>query len=168
MAINQLDVLKHSLKTQNEQGKALIAVIERVESIERNVEDKYNEMAGMVTEVKNRVYIEYEDQKELQSIVAKKSQAIAKKKYGEGFEAEFRELVGYARRHIWKQLKDHFSVTRYTSIRHVDRDKAKEYVRGIELGQSFLMDYEQWRYQRAKKRERELDLLKNNERGDQK
>lgn len=44
-------------------------------------------------------------------------------------------------------------------IRHVDREQAKEYAKGIKFDDSFLMDYEQWKLERAKKRERELKQL---------
>src|SRR5690625_55717 len=104
MAINQLEIMKHSLKTQNEQGKALIAVIERVEQIENNVNEKYGEIKDIVTEVKNRVTIDHEDQQVLKSIVGKKSYDIAKKYYNNNsnYGAEIRELAGYAIRHHWK------------------------------------------------------------------
>lgn len=161
MSVNEMEAIKFNLKRQNDQAEALIQVIERVEQIESNVNEKYEKVNDIVEEVRNRVYIEHEDQKQLQSIVGKKAHEVAKRRYGNNreFGAEFRELVGYARRHVWKKLKNHFNVTRYTSIRHVDRDEAKQYAREITLDNSFLMEYEQWRLQRAKKREREQALL---------
>src|SRR5690625_1368123 len=163
MAIQEMQAIKFNLRRQNEQAEALIQVIERVEQIESNVNEKYEKVTEVVEEVRNRVYIEYEDQKELQSIVAKKANEVANEKYGDmpDHGAEFRELVGYARRHVWKKLKNYFNVTRYTSIRHVDRDEAKEYARSISLGDSFLMEYDKWRYQRAKKKQREMELVRN-------
>jgi len=165
MKNNNMDAIKFNLKRQNKQADAMIKLIERMEQTERNVErteskvdEKYEEVKGMVNEVKDRVHIDFEDQKQLQSIVAKKSNQVAKEYYNnsEEYGAEIRELIGYARRYVWKQLKDYFNVTRYTSIRHVDREEAKELAETIELDQPFLQGYEKWKYQRAKKREREL------------
>lgn len=161
MAINEMEAIKFNLKRQNEQAEALIQVIERVEEIESNVNEKYEKITEIVEEVRNRVYLEHEDQKQLQSIVGRKAYQVAKARYGDSREygAEFRELVGYARRRVWKRLKEHFNVTRYTSIRHVDREEAKRYAKSITLDNSFLMDYEQWRLQNAKKKARELKQL---------
>ncbi|HLR92345.1 MAG TPA: ORF6C domain-containing protein [Atopostipes sp.] len=165
MAINQMEAIKFNLKRQNEQANALIQVIERIEEIESNMNEKYVEVKDMVDEIRDRVYIEHEDQKELQSIVSKKSYAIAKEYFNndDDYGAEIRELAGYAMRHHWKLLKKHFNVTRYTSIRHVDREKAKEFVRNIRLDNVFLSGYEEWRLQRAKKREREMNLEKDHQ-----
>jgi len=163
MAINHLEVLKHNLKTQNEQGEALIKVIERVEKIESNMNEKYTEVKDIVDEVRNRVTIEYEDQQVLRSIVGKKSGKIARDYWGDSkkYGAEIREMKGYATRHHWRQLKDYFRVTRYTSIRHVDFEKAKEFVRNVKLDKSFIAEYEEWRYQRIKKKQREQKMLEN-------
>lgn len=160
MAINQMEILKHNLVTQNEQGKALIAVIERVEKIETNVNKKYEQITEVVEEVRNRVHLENADARKISSIVGKKAHAISsvrypnKKEYG----AEYLELVGYARREVYKRLKGHFNVTSYTAIRHVDRLEAFEYVESINLDSAFIKDYEQWRYQRIKKAQREKEM----------
>lgn len=161
MAVNQLEILKHSLKTQNEQGQALVEVIERVEGIENNVNEKHGEIKGMVTEVRNRVHLEEADAKRIKSIVNKKAHEISKYRYPDTdkYGAEYLELVGHARGKVYKRLKEHFNVTKYTAIRHVDREKAIGFVESITLGNDFLQGYEKWRYQRAKKREREIEKL---------
>lgn len=161
MAVNQMEVLKHSLRTQNEQGKALIAVIERVEKIETNVNKKYAQVTEIVEEVRNRVHLEEADANRIKSIIGRKSYAIAKVKYPDKdkYGAEYLELVGYARREIYKRLKTHFNVTKYTAIRHVDREQAISFVESIKLGDDFLHRYEQWRYDRIKKQQREKELV---------
>lgn len=161
MAVNQLEVLKHSLITQNKQGEALVAVINRVEQIEVNVNKRYEEITDVVEEVKNRIHLEEADATRIKSIVASKANRIAKVKYPDTkeFGAEYRELVGYARREVYKRLRKHFNVTKYTSIRHVDREEAVEFVESINLDTAFLKEYEQWRYQKIKKAERELEMM---------
>lgn len=161
MTVNQLEVLKHSLQTQNEQGKALIAVIERVEQVETNVNKKYEQINEVVEEVRNRVHLEEADANRIKSIVSSKAHAVSKVKYPntDSFRAEYLELVGYARREVYKRLKTHFNVTKYTAIRHVDRESAINFVESIVLDSEFLHRYEQWRYDRIKKVQREKELL---------
>lgn len=158
--IDEMETLKFSLERQNKQGEALVKVIERVEKIESNMNKKYDRMSGMLKEVENRVHLEDADATRIKSIVAKKSHKIAKAKYpnNKDYGAEFLELVGYARRHVYKRLKEHFNVTKYTAIRHVDREQAINFVESITLSDKFLDDYEQWRYQRIKKSQREREL----------
>lgn len=158
--VKEMEVLKFSLKRQNDQGAALVKVIERVEGIESNMNKKYDRMSGMLKEVENRVHLEEADANKIKSIVASKAHAISKIKYPDrdSYGAEYLELVGYARREVYKRLKGHFNVTKYTAIRHVDRLKAINFVESIVLGEKFLSDYEQWRYQRIKKQQRELGV----------
>lgn len=163
MAVNQMEVLKHNLKTQQTQGEALIEVIERVEHIESNMNEKYSEVKSIVNEVRDRVTIEYEDQQVLRSIVSRRSGKVAKYYWGDfdKYGAEIREMKGHATREHWKQLKEYFRVTRYTSIRHVDFERAKEFLNHVKLDKSYIEEYEQWRYQRIKKKQREQKMLDN-------
>lgn len=163
--VNQMEALKFSIQRQNEQGNALVEVIERVEEIENNMNTKYDRMSGMLKEVENRVHLEEADASKIKSIVNKKAHEISKIKYPDTdkYGAEYLELVGYARRRIYKRLKEHFNVTKYTSIRHVDREQAIGFVESIVLGDDFLQDYEQWRYERIKKREREQEIMNRGE-----
>jgi|SRR5699024_2105893 len=159
--VNSMEALKFSLARQNEQAEALIAVIERVEEIESNMNEKYDRMSGMVKEVENRVHLEEADANMIKSIVGSKAHAIAKKHYPDtnSYGAEYLELVGYARREVYGKLKKHFNVTKYTAIRHVDREQALSFVESIVLGNEFLNRYEQWRYNRIKKQQREGGLV---------
>ena len=156
-----MEILKHNLITQNEQGKALVAVIERMERIESSVNTKHEEITEIVEEVRNRIHLEEADAYRIRSIVGKKSSEIAKIKYPDikEYQAEYLELVGYARREIYKRLKTHFNVTKYTAIRHVDREQAIGFVESIQLGNDFLHRYEEWRYQRIKKNNRDKEQL---------
>ena len=53
--LQTMDVLKQSLVTQNEQGRALIAVIERMEEQERRVDGKINEVENLVEAVSKQI-----------------------------------------------------------------------------------------------------------------
>lgn len=163
-----ISFVEESLKKSREQDNAIEAMLlemknikEETASMKDEVKDDVKDVRNMVVEVRNRVHLEEADANKIKSIVAKKSHEIAKQKYGDSKEygAEYRELLGYARRRVYKKLKNRFNVTKYTAIRHVDREAAKDYAESIVLDNSFLMDYEQWKYQRARKREREIKKL---------
>lgn len=156
--------LRHSMEKSKAQDNALEVVINRMEEIESNVigvRDEVlvlkNEVKGDLDDMRNRITIDYECQKTLQSIVKRKSNAIAVDHYEdyEKFGAEIRELSGYATRILWGIFKKRYFLTRYTSLRQVDYEKGKDFLKDINLGSDFINNYKQWKYQRAKKRERE-------------
>ena len=157
--------LKHSLEKSKAQDTALEVVLNRMEMIEGNVLEVRDEVVQHKDEVieslndmKNRITIDYECQRKLQSINAKKSYAVAKEHYEDTEEhgAEIRELAGYATRHQWKMFKKYFSVTRYTSLKQVNFEQGKIFLIGVSLGNEFIKDFYNWKKQRAKKLEREL------------
>lgn len=157
-----ISFVEKSLEKSRAQDAAIEAILVEMKGIRDEVKSDVKDVKEMVVEVRNRVHLEEADANKIKSIVGKKAHAISKQKYSDTKEygAEYLELVGYARRHVYKRLKEHFNVTKYTAIRHVDREKAINFVSSIVLGSEFLQEYEQWRYQRIKKREREMNALK--------
>lgn len=157
--------LRRSLEKSKAQDTALEAVINRMESIEGNVLAIRDEVAGVLKQVKDSVYIYYEEQKQLQSRVGKQANDFAQDYYSqddvpwddrEDYGAEIRELAGYANRKQWKALKDSFEVTRYPSIRRVDFDAAMQFLKGFPMNSSFIAEFNKWKAQRARKKERSL------------
>lgn len=162
MSKNMISFVEHSLEKSRAQDGAIEALIVEMKDIRNEVKEDVKDVKEMVIEVRNRVHLEEADANKIKSIVGKKAHAISKSVYPnlKEYGAEYLELVGYARREVYKRLKGHFNVTKYTAIRHVDRLKAIGFVESIVLGDMFLSNYEQWKYQRAKKRERELNSIK--------
>lgn len=161
--------LRHSLEKSKAQDTALEAVINRMESIEGNVLAIRDEVAGVLKQVKDSVYIYYEEQKQLQSHVGKQANDLAQDHYNqdeipredrEDYGAEIRELAGYATRKQWRALKDEFKVTRYSSIRRVDFDSAIHFLKDFPMGDAFIAEFKQWKEQRRRKQEREELLNK--------
>lgn len=162
--------LRHSLEKSKAQDAALEAVINRMESIEGNVLAIRDEVAGVLKQVKDSVYIYYEEQKQLQSIVGKQADEVARDHYNqdeipwedrEDYGAEIRELAGYATRKQWTALKDSFEVTRYSSIRRVDFDSAMQFLNDFPMDEAFKAEFERWKAQRTRKREREARIYGN-------
>lgn len=154
---NPMEMLKFNLKRQNEQGEAIVQAIEHIDEVKNDMDEKYQHTFQMLKEVKNRIHLEEGDCLKIKSLVAKKAHRISKKRWGnlQDYGAEYREMVGFARRTVYKKLKHYFNVNKYTQIRHIDRDEAFRFVDSIMLGSEFLMEYEKWREQRIKKELRE-------------
>lgn len=163
--------LRHSLEKSKAVDAALEAVINRMELIEANVigiqaqitNDK-NEVSKILKQVKDSVYLYYEEQKQMQSLVGQQANNVAHERYNqddipwderEDYGAEIRELAGYATRKQWKALKDRFEVTRYSSIRRVDFEAAMQFLREFPMEKPFLAEFEEWQEQRRRKQERE-------------
>lgn len=137
-----MEVIKFNLQRQNDQGQALVQMIERVESIESNVENvqedinhKFSEMSSMLQKVEDSVTLTYEEQKELQSTVFKLSINLAKESFnGEAVsKKEFSDQVGKFRRSTWKKLKERMNVPRYSSIRRIDFDDSLDFVNSLKM-----------------------------------
>lgn len=145
---NVYSFLRHSLEKSKAQDAALEAVVNRMEAIETNVTSMYQELKDSIT-------ILYAEQDTLKSIVSKAAYDAAKYhliEEGEGYptpgsalEAQIREFAGFAMRHQWKLLKDHFKVTKYIHIRRIDFESAVRFLNGIQLGtDGCYRSYQNW------------------------
>ncbi len=132
---NPMEIIKLSLERQNEQGKALVEVINHIEEIKSDVDEKFTEMSVMLQKVEDSVTLTYQEQKEIQSLVHKVSASFAKESLdGEKVERkEFSKIVGKFRRSIWKKLKDRMNVPRYPAIRRIDFENAVEFVQSLKM-----------------------------------
>src|SRR5699024_4234471 len=171
--LKESDPILFSLQRQNEQGEAMVRLYQEMKEIKSDVtqmksdiKEEYVRFNQSVERMENSIELQGTDADRIKSIVHKKAHAIAKVKYPDTkeFGAEYLELVGYARREVYKSLKKHFNVNSYTRIRHLDAEKAIAFVESIVLGQELLGRYEQWRYDRIKKQQREKGLVKNEKR----
>jgi len=130
-----MDLIKFSLQRQNEQGQALVEVINYVETLSGDMQEKYEQTNLMLKEVRDSYTITYEEQKELQATVFSKSIALTKE-YFEGqthTKEEFSKQIGSFRRAIWKKLKELRDVPRYTSIKRVEYDDSLIFVKSLSM-----------------------------------
>src|SRR5699024_12033088 len=100
----------------------------------------FNQYVGRM---KNSIELQGSDASRIRSLMHKKAHAIAKVKYPDikEFGAEYLELVGYARREIYKKIKKEFNVNSYTKIRHIDAELVIEFIKSIVLGSEILIYY---------------------------
>ena len=164
--LEESDPILFSLQRQNEQGEAMIKLYQEMKVIKNDVtkmksdiKEEYERFNQSVERMENSIELQGTDADKIKSIVHKKAHAIAKVKYPNTQErlAEYLEMVGYARREVYKTLKKQFNVNSYTRIRHLDAQQAIDFVESIVLGSEFLSNYEKWKTARIKKKQREAD-----------
>lgn len=130
-----MDLIRFNIQRQNEQGEQMIEILNEVQSIKGDVDEKFTEMSVMVQEVRDSVTLTYEEQKELQGIVFSISNSFAKESFEDEdvSREEFSKQVGKFRRSIWKKLKERMNVPRYSSIRRIDYQESIEFVRSLRM-----------------------------------
>lgn len=142
--LQTMDVLKQSLVTQNEQGKALIAVIERMEEQERRVDGKITQVESLVEKVSKEITINYEEQKRIQSIVSTKANTFAEEhltNLGQGFSDNlFKAWKGLFIRKIYSKLKTKMNVVRYTAVKREEFELAVNFIEDLALNAFTLRD----------------------------
>ena len=127
--------LIHTLQAQQNQGQALIQALEKVYEIEDKMTDfesKLDEARALVNDVTKQITINYEEQKELQSIVAKIAQDATKeheKKLDTKFSDNlFKAWKGRFINLIYKYIKRRMNVVRYTAVKRIDFNELKMYL----------------------------------------
>ena len=127
--------LIHTLQTQQNQGQALIQALEKVYEIEDKMTDfesKLDEARALVNDATKQITINYEEQKEVQSIVAKIAQDATKEhekkldaKFGDNL---FKAWKGRFINLIYKYIKRRMNVVRYTAVKRIDFNELKMYL----------------------------------------
>ena len=127
--------LIHTLQAQQNQGQALIQALEKVYEIEDKMTDfesKLDEARALVNDVTKQITINYEEQKEVQSIVAKIAQDATKeheKKLDTKFSDNlFKAWKGRFINLIYKYIKRRMNVVRYTAVKRIDFNELKMYL----------------------------------------
>lgn len=120
--------LQKSLDNQTQQNQAMQIMLQKMMNIEVNVEEKFEQITGMVQEVRDSVVLLNSECTIIQSEVATKSNKLARDRYNEA-EGRFSKVVGHYRRMIWKQLKEKYQIPKYNCLRRLDFDEATCFVR---------------------------------------
>lgn len=133
-----LDLIKQTLQQQNFQGEALIKAIETVQTTSKQVKHVFSETKKLKHEVQimhdsieSRITLSESESYELQSLVNKQSNVLARyainilhgSEYWGGNEYYLKK-VGQIRMVLYKHLKKQFNVRKYTLILEKDYRKA--------------------------------------------
>lgn len=146
-----LSLLKNSLQRQNEQGNQMMEVVNHLMGIEERVNEAENridyKVAGLeetVDSALEQITIDYEQQKQVKSIVQTRANAFAKAYYLDGMPTDvpakfhddlFKKKKGRYIARFHARLKKHMNVVRYTAIRRIDFEDAKTYLENIKFSE---------------------------------
>jgi len=156
---NQLETqnnmaLIHTLRTQGKQSEALAEAMERIYSVEERVtniansaDKKMDKLQGQIDEsfalhedLSKQITVNYDQQKDIQSIVSRKATNLTKehqKDLEEVFSDNlFKAYKGVFTRRIYAKLKKQMNVVRYTSVKKVDYEETMTFLKSLEY-QSF-------------------------------
>ncbi|WP_348920153.1 ORF6C domain-containing protein [Enterococcus rotai] len=139
---NSTVALVHTLKTQGQQSEILADLLievsgikDQMETTAKEVETHVEESRAILEKVTEQVTINYDEQKDMISIVSSKSNMLAKehlskveKEYSDNL---FKSWKGLFNRRIHSKLKQRMNVVRYTSIKRADYDEAMEYLKTL-------------------------------------
>jgi uncharacterized protein YoxC len=125
-----LQVIERTLQMTEQQGAAIRMLLDGINQVRVDVNERVEEVQIMVQEVRDSVVLIDQECYTIQKSVHAKSIELTKDRFKESNE-EFKTVVGQYRRMIWSKLKVRFEVARYPHIRRID------YLDAVHFVQSF-------------------------------
>lgn len=138
--VSRLHVIQETLKRQNELGQQMEVMVGEMIKLKTDVIEEVTEMRSLVSSVKEEITINYEQQKAIQSIIQSKSINFTETYFASGYgnvdekyrDDLFKKKKGQFTHALYKRLKTHFNIPRYTSIKKIDFENTKEFLKSIE------------------------------------
>lgn len=122
---DELDQLETTIQSQ-------LTIIKEMRQIKREVADSEQRMLNLVEKVSKEITINYEEQKQIQSIVSLKANQLAEQHllsldapYSDNL---FKAWKGLFIRRIYAKLKTRMNVVRYTAVKREDFDNLITYL----------------------------------------
>jgi uncharacterized protein YxjI len=128
-----MPLIERQLIQLEQQGIAIRTMFEGMKQIENNVNERFEEVKGMVQEVRDTVTLNDSECYQLQQAVFSKANEITKGRYKE-MDLKFKAAVGIYRRLIWSHLKKKFCVARYPHIRRY------EFLDALSFATNFILE----------------------------
>lgn len=139
---NQTVALIHTLKTQGQQSEALADLLIEVNGIKNQMETTATEVKSHVQEsrailekVTEQVTINYDEQKDMTSLIGSKAGAFAREhlsRIGKNYSTNlFKAWKGLFNSRLHSKVKQRMNVVRYTSIKRADYNEVMDYLRTI-------------------------------------
>ena len=115
--------------------KEVIEIKEEMDITARKTNHKFNELENLIEEVNKKVHIDDGEASKIKSVVFSKSGAFADMYFEEQkthpSDSLFASKKGQFIRIMYARLKKAFNVTKYTNIKHIDADKAVQFLRDL-------------------------------------
>lgn len=133
---NELEVLAENINNQQIIVQQMIQIKKEIENQEKRIDQKITRTENLVDKISKQVTINYDEQRELQSLVNRKAQEMAK--IHEGLEDEefsdnlFKAWKGLFIRRVYQKLKAYMNVVRYTAIQREKYERSMEFIESIE------------------------------------
>lgn len=129
-------MLAENINNQQVIVQQMIQIKKDIESHEKRIDQKITRTENLVDKISKQVTINYDEQKEVQSLVNHKAQDMTK--IHESLEDEefsdnlFKAWKGLFIRRIYQKLKEYMNVVRYTAIQREKYDRSMEFIGAIE------------------------------------
>lgn len=115
--------------------KEVIGIKEEMDITARKTNHKFNELENLIEEVNKKVHIDDGEATKIKSIVFRKAGVFADMYFNEQkshpSDNLFASKKGQFIRLMYSRLKKAFNVTKYTNIKHVEAEKAIQFLRDL-------------------------------------
>lgn len=115
--------------------KEVIGIKEEMDITARKTNHKFNELEDLIEEVNKKVHIDDGEASKIKSVVFSKAGVFADMYFNEQkthpSDNLFASKKGQFIRLMYSRLKKAFNVTKYTNIKHVDAEKAVQFLRDL-------------------------------------
>lgn len=115
--------------------KEVIGIKEEMDITARKTNHKFNELENLIEEVNKKVHIDDGEASKIKSIVFSKAGVFADMYFNEQkthpSDNLFALKKGQFIRLMYSRLKKAFNVTKYTNIKHIDAEKALQFLRNL-------------------------------------
>lgn len=127
-----LQVLEQSLGLQVKQAQALHELIIRFNNQEERINGKIERVEDLMEDLSKQITINYEEQKEIQSLVAHKASTLTKEHLDDEVSDNlFKAWKGLFIRRIYSRIKEQMNVVRYTAVKREDFDIVLNYLESL-------------------------------------
>lgn len=125
--IQVMTLIESQLLQLENHGLAIRSMFEGMKQIENNVTERFEEVKGMVQEVRDSVTLTDFESYTVREAAKHKSSELTKDRYKESDE-KFTTVFGKHLRLIYSKLKRKFEVAKYSHIRRVDFPDAVNFI----------------------------------------
>ncbi len=131
---NELELIKGQIQQVNKQGEYLLKIVDEVKETRdeiKQIEQRANER---LEDLENTKTLQHGEAKKIKSKVSERAYTLTHHFFTTNISDELFHkkrihlLIG-----IYKALNEYFDAITYTTIRHIDYDKAMQYINEIEL-----------------------------------
>lgn len=134
---NELEQLENTIQSQ-------LNIVREMKQIKQEVINSEQRMIKLVEKVSKEITINYEEQKQIQSVVSTQANAFAEEhlnNLGGNFSNNlFKAWKGLFIRKIYSKLKTRLNVVRYTAVRREEFETTMMFLENLTLGAFTLRD----------------------------